>query len=127
MPGTELVVGDGRYAVCRLAADAAVPSWADGDGLVVVARTADELSIVCAEGRVPADVRREDGFACLSVVGPLDFTLTGVLAEIATALAEAHVSLFAVSTFDTDHVLVRADDLGRAVEALGAAGLRVTA
>ena len=126
MAGLELVVGEGRYAVCRLPADAPAPTWADGEGLVAVVRTADELSVVCDERRVPADVRCEDGFACLSVVGPLDFALTGVLAGIATALADAHVPLLAVSTFDTDHVLVRADDLARAVEALGAVGMRVT-
>jgi hypothetical protein len=105
-----------------------VPEWAsprDGDALHAVVHTAAETSIVCAAARVPDGVRAERGWRALTVEGPLDFALTGVLAALAVPLAEAGVSIFAVSTYDTDHVLVRSDRLRDAVEALRAAGHRV--
>lgn len=88
-------------------------------------RTAAETTVVCAEETVPGDVRAERGFRALAVAGPLDFALTGVLAALALPLAEAGVSIFAVSTYDTDHVLVREERLEEAVAALRAAGHRV--
>jgi uncharacterized protein len=91
-----------------------------------ITRTPDELSVVCAEEAVPAGVRAEHGFRCLSVVGPLDFSATGILASFASPLAEAGVSVFVVSTFDTDLVLVRQALLSQAVAVLRAAGHHVT-
>jgi len=113
------------YSICRLTATEALPAWAAavGDDFVSVTRTRDELSIVSASARVPRSVdQRNDGWRCLKVEGPLDLALTGVLASIASPLAAARVSLFAVATFDTDYFLVRAVDLDRAVEALTRAG-----
>lgn len=121
----KLSVSAGRYAVCRLEADEPAPAWAEGAGFVSVTRTADELSVVCREERVPAETRAEHGFRLLKVAGPLDFALTGVLASLSGALAGAGVSLFAVSTFDTDYLLVRETDLDRALEALAEAGHEV--
>ncbi|MCB9384490.1 MAG: ACT domain-containing protein [Bryobacterales bacterium] len=117
-----LTVMDGRYAVCRLAADAPAPDWVPGGGFVSITRTAEELSVVCPQGAVPEGVPQEKDFRILKVEGPLDFSLTGVLAGLSGALAEAKISLFAVSTFDTDYILVRDADLARALEALTAAG-----
>ncbi|MBD0319700.1 MAG: ACT domain-containing protein [Gemmatimonadetes bacterium] len=111
-------------AVCRLAADA-VPAWLPAHGFVSVTRTADEFSVVCSEGAVPPGVVCERGWRCLAVAGPLDFGLTGVLASIATPLAAAAISIFALSTFDTDYVLVKADTLDAAVDALRRAGHEV--
>ena len=108
-----------RLAVCRLAPDAALPPWLAWDGgLISLTRTADELSIVCAEERVPGDVQAERGWRAFKVLGPLDFALTGILAGLAAPLAEAGISLFALSTYDTDYILVRAADLERALAAL---------
>ncbi len=115
----------GRFAVARLAPDAAVPAWAWAGALSSVTRTARELSIVCAEAAVPAAVRAERGFRCLAVQGPLDFSATGVLAALATALADAAISLFALSTYDTDLVFVRESSAAAATAALRAAGHRV--
>lgn len=115
----------GRFSVARLEADAPLPAWAATGSLAFVARTPDELSIVVDEAAVPADVRHESGFAALSVEGPLDFGLVGILARIATALARVQVPILAQSTFDTDYVLVREDDLGAAVAALEADGIEV--
>ena len=112
----------GRLAVCRLPPDAPVPAWAWGGAVQSVTRTDAELSVVCAEGAVPAGVRAERGWRALRVRGPLPFDAVGVLASIAAPLAAAGVSIFSLSTFDTDVVLVREGDLDAAVAALGGAG-----
>jgi hypothetical protein len=87
-----------------------------------VTRTPDELSVVADEAAVPAGVRAERGWRALQVAGPLDFNLTGILASLAYPLARAGISLFAVSTFDTDYVLIKEDKLHDALAALQAAG-----
>ena len=115
----------GALAVCRLPPDAAPPTWAVGN-VTSVTRTPDELSVVCAEAAVPADVRSERGFRCLAVVGPLDFSLTGVIAALATPLAQAGISVFVVSTFDVDLLLIRQTLLAEAVGILCASGHSVT-
>jgi uncharacterized protein len=113
------------YAVCQLSADAPIPSWADGVGFVSISRTTDELSIVCLADRVPDDVRSEQGWSCLQLVGPFEFTLTGILAAILEPLADAGIGIFAVSTFDTDYVMVKAEKLEATIIALEARGHRV--
>ncbi len=113
----------GRFAVCRLGADEAVPDWAlasGSPGLLSVTRTDRELSIVADEDRVPASTCAERGWVALRVAGTLDFGLVGVLSVLTGALAAAGVSVFAVSTYDTDILLVKATDSERAIEALGA-------
>src|SRR5262249_30084183 len=112
-----LVVLRGCYAVCRLPADAPYPIWATGE-FVSISRTADELSVVCAEDAVPSKVRCERGWRCLRVAGTIDFGVLGVLASLTGALAGAGVSVFAVSTYDTDYLLVKETDLDRACDAL---------
>lgn len=119
----------GRYAVCRLEAEEAVPASVLAPhrrdpypGFASVTRTARELSVVCEEDRLPEGTRREGGWRVLEVEGPLDFGLTGILAEIAAPLAQVGVSIFSVSTYDTDYVLVKEENLAKAVEALRAAG-----
>lgn len=93
--------------------------------MVSITRRAGELSVVCAEERVPSAVRAERGFRALELEGPIDFQEVGVLHALTGPLARAAVSLFAVSTFDTDLVLVREETLARALEALRGAGHRV--
>lgn len=122
---SDLLLLPQRLAVCRLAPDAAIPSWAAGP-FFSITRTADELSVVCPEDAVPADVRCESGWRAFQVAGPLDFSLTGILAAIAAPLAAAGVSIFAVSTFDTDYVLVKEANLARAIDALREAGHPLT-
>lgn len=112
-------------AICRLPPGAPVPAWAWTGEPASVTRTRDELSVVCRADAVPDGVRREAGWRCLKVEGPLDFGLTGILAALTAPLAAAGVSVFAVCTYDTDHVMVKAEDLDRAVQALRAAGHRV--
>jgi hypothetical protein len=114
----------GRCAVCRLEPDEPVPAWARGE-FVAVTRTAEELSVVCDETAVPEDVVSEQRWRCLKLQGPLDFSLVGVLASLLAPLAAESVSIFAISTYDTDYVLVREGDLARALHALRGAGWEV--
>lgn len=112
----------GRFSVARLPSDAPAPTWGAGDGFHSITRTAQELSIVCSESTVPKEVRSEAGFRALQVAGPLDFQLVGILLSLAQPLAEAGVSIFTLSTFDTDYIFVREEHLERARAALAAAG-----
>jgi hypothetical protein len=119
----ELRVLDDVLALVRLPADAPVPAWVGGRDLLAVVRTRRELSIVCRDDTVPeniAEVQRD--FRAFAVVGTLDFAQTGVVASLAEPLAEAGISIFGVSTYDTDHILVRADRLEEAKRALVEAG-----
>jgi hypothetical protein len=113
-----LLVADGIFAVCRLEPGAPVPGWATAGAFFSITRTADALSVVCPEEAVPGGVQCERGWRCLRVAGAIPFSAVGVLASLTTPLAEAGVSVFAVSTFDTDYLLVKAADLGRAVDIL---------
>ena len=111
----------GRYCICRLEPDAPTPAWTVLATFCSVTRTGDELSIVCNQDAVPPDVRADRNWRLLGVEGPLDLSMVGVLAGLTTTLATAGVSLFAISTFETDYLLVRDDDLLRATEALSEA------
>jgi len=115
-----------RLAVCRLAPEQPVPGWLDRMPFWSLTRTADELSIVLPEEAASPAWRIEPGWRVLKVRGPLDFGLVGVLAQLTGALAGAGVSLFALSTFDTDYLLVRESDLVRATEALTAGGCAIS-
>jgi len=110
-------------AVCRLNPNMAVPDWATRNGeFLSITRTTDEVSIICSDQAAPKDAKCERGWRALKVAGPLDFSLTGVLASIATPLAQAGVSIFAVSTYDTDYVLVRGENLDKTIRTLSNAG-----
>ena len=110
------------FAICRLEANTAIPSWATAGRFFSITRTAEELSIVCQESLVPDGIQCERDWRCLQVAGPIPFTTVGVLASLVQPLAEAGISVFAVSTFDTDYLLVKAADLARTIEALGLKG-----
>jgi len=120
LPPLRLRAYPGRLAVCRLEANDPLPAWATAPAapLVAIARTQDELSIVCPEERLPAGVRAERGWRAIGVVGPLDFGLTGIMAALSGALAAVGISLFAISTYDTDYILVKEEALDRALDAL---------
>jgi hypothetical protein len=121
----KLTLLDEPLAVCRLAADDRVPSWALElhHSFLSLTRTQDELSVVCPEVAVPPDVETDSGWRALTVEGPLDLSMTGVLASLAAPLADAGVALLAIGTYDTDHVLVK--DVDRALAALARAGHEV--
>jgi uncharacterized protein len=122
MASLPLVLLPERLAVCRLAADAPLPGWVAGPGFVSITRTDEELSLVLAADRVPGDIMAVQGWRALKVQGPLDFTLTGILAALTAPLADAGISLFAIATYDTDYVLVKEETLAASITALRAAG-----
>lgn len=121
MKSVSLRVLEGEFAVWKLPRDTPLSEIGDAPFLSIT-RTAAELSIVGPADQVPDGAPVETGWACLEVQGPLAFELTGVLAGISAPLAAAGVPIFVVSTFDTDYVLVHSAHLGRAVQALEAAG-----
>lgn len=115
------VAGQG-LVICRLEADAIVPAWAPRGAFFSVTRTQEELSLVCAEERVPADVKRSGRCALLKLHGPFPLTETGVASAFVSPLAEAGVPVFLIATFDTDYVLVPEERLEVALAALKQAG-----
>jgi uncharacterized protein len=117
-PTLAMTVFDERLAICRLDAGGEIPAWATGDSFFSVTRTADELSIVCPEENVPEGISQEQGWRALKLEGPFELSMVGILASVAAPLAGAGVSIFVVSTFDTDYVLVRERQLDLAVYAL---------
>jgi hypothetical protein len=126
MPQTfTLTVLAETFAVSRLDKRTSVPTWACSGAWWSVTRTDDELSIVCPEAQVPAEVASNQGWKCLKVEGPLDLTLSGVLVSLSEPLAEARISAFSVSTFDTDYLLVKAENLPATVRLLSPAGLQI--
>jgi hypothetical protein len=117
-----IVIYQKMYAVCRLEPDAAVPAWAEGPEFVSITRTAAELSIVCQQDKLPEDVRAEKNRRLMRIEGKLGFELTGVLASVTAPLSKAELSIFAMSTYDTDYLLIADEDLQKASEMLEAAG-----
>lgn len=110
---------DDRLAICRLGSEDHVPRWAlTASGFTSVSRTGDELSIVVGERNVPLEVTSDRGWVALRVAGRLDFALVGILARLTGALASARVPVFAISTYDTDYLLVKEHDANRAAVAL---------
>jgi hypothetical protein len=113
---------DELYAIVRLEPDAELPDWVQVGHFWSATRSESELSVVCREEDVPTDASAERGWCALELAGPLDFSLTGVVAALVTPLAEAEVPIFVISTFETDYLFVRERDLERSVDALAEAG-----
>jgi hypothetical protein len=112
----------GSYAVVRLDASEQLPAWVGGGPFVSITRTDAELSVVCPQEAVPPAVQAEPGWRCLRVRGPLGFGMTGILAGLAGPLASSGVSIFVVSTYDTDYLMLQERDLDRGIDALSRAG-----
>lgn len=126
MPLT-LTVLPNSYSVCRISPQNDIPEWFLKSPFFALARTAEEISIACESSCVPAkcDLKEELDWRVLKVEGPLDFSLTGILAGLATTLSDAGISLSAISTFDTDYLFVKEDKLQMTTTALQARGYRV--
>jgi uncharacterized protein len=113
------------FTICRLPAEPLPPEWALGGSFSTISYSLDELSIVCPQGQVPAELPGATisaGWRCLRVAGTMDLSLVGVMARLSGALAAAEISIFTVATYDTDYLLVRAELLPQAIAALAAAG-----
>lgn len=124
MTSLELREVPGDYAVWRLPPDSGLPEI-DAAGFLSVTRTNEEISVVSSSSVVPDGVPCESGWSCLQVVGPLPFELTGILARLTALLAAAEISVFAVSTYDTDYLLVRTENLQAACSALREGGCAI--
>ncbi len=112
-----------KYAVCRLDPNGPIPYWALlGDDFVSLTRTRSELSVACLQENVPEDIRAERGWRCAKVEGSFDLSLPGVHVSLAIPLAQADISILAIATYETDHLLIKEEDLERAVQVLEDAG-----
>ena len=112
----------GLYALVRHTPGAAVPDWATRGDFTSITRTADELSIVCPAGNLPVEVRPPHRWVCLKLEGPFPFSQTGVLLSFIEPLSNNGVPIFAISTYDTDYVLIQEEYAGDAVSALQQVG-----
>lgn len=112
----------GSFAICRLPAKSPLPEWAMHGDFFSVTSSAQEVSIVCSELQVPPSVACEGEWACLKLEGPFPFSETGILSSFIRPLAEHAIPIFALSTFDTDYVLVKHESVEKALVALRAAG-----
>jgi len=121
----KLLLWSETLSICRLGGDAPIPEWALTGGFSSITRTAQELSVVCPQDQVPPGIQKRDGWKALQVEGPLDFSLTGVLASLTEPLAKEGISVFAISTYDTDYLLVREEQLKGAIQALRGEGYEI--
>lgn len=107
-----------KYGVCRLDKNHIIPKWAQNGDFFSITKTCDELSIVCLENNIPHDIKCEKDWRILKVEGPLDFSLVGILSKLSTILANKGISIFAISTYDTDYILVKDIDIDNAITSL---------
>jgi uncharacterized protein len=121
----KLVVLPEHFIFARFAPSALLPSWATQGRFFSVTRTHDELSVVCATDEAPASFRDHMHWRAFKVRGPFALSEVGVLASLTTPLAEAKISLFVISTFETDYILVNSEQLPHAIEALRKAGHKI--
>jgi hypothetical protein len=112
----------GLYAIARLAPDAAIPAWATKGDFTSITRTADELSIVCPAENLPPDVHSPHRWICLQLEGPFPFSQAGVLLSFIRPLSDNGIPIFAISTYDTDYVLIEENDIGGVTGTLRKAG-----
>lgn len=109
-----LTVLTDTFAVCRFTSDTSIPDWAYKSSFYSITRSADELSVVCSQKYIQGDGKIDKGWRVLKVEGPLDFSLVGIMANLSGTLAAGGVSIFVISTFDTDYLLVKEENLQKA-------------
>lgn len=107
-----------KYGVCRLEINEEIPKWAINSQFYSITKTQDELSIVCPQNNIPSNIKYEADWRILKVEGPLDFSLIGILSSISNILANNKISIFAISTYDTDYILVKDKDIENATKVL---------
>ena len=113
------------FTIHKLSPDLSIPEEILKSNYYSVTKTDNELSVVCSELIEVKSLQSSKGWKCIKVKGPLDFNLTGILAGISDILAQANISIFAISTFDTDYILVRSKDLSSARNKLRKAGYKL--
>ncbi len=116
---------NGDFAICYLDPKAQIPLWSRNDLFYSLTMTKDELSIVTLQAQVPKGIKCDPFWNILMVIGPLDFSLVGVLADISKVLKAAEISIFVISTYETDYILVKKDNLQKAITVLNNSGYEV--
>ncbi len=107
-----------KFGVCRLEIEALIPEWAQAGQFYSITKTSDELSVVCCQDNIPDGIKCEKDWRILKIEGILDFSLIGILASISVILATNNISIFAISTYNTDYILVKEKDINNAVKVL---------
>ena len=115
-----------QFAICQLAASEGLPSWASDSSFVVQARDARESTVVCQQRLVPPHITAARNWKCFQVDGVLDFSLVGIISSLTSALAVNNISVYVVSTFSSDYLLIREADLENAIQAWQNAGHEIT-
>ena len=118
MDNLTLTLQPAMLGICRLESPEEIPSWVNDSEFFSITKTKEELSIVCPEQNIPDGTRSEKGWRAFKIEGPIDFSEIGVLSSILSPLAEACISIFAVSTFDTDYLLVKNEQLELSISVL---------
>jgi len=113
-----LSIVKGGFTIHRFSSDAKIPMEILQESFYSISKTEDELSVVCESSVKLMSDSCENDWSCIKVLGPLDFALTGILADISALLAQAEISIFAISTFDTDYILVKTNQLEKSKQAL---------
>lgn len=119
-----LRVIDGSFSISRLGPNEPIPPEVLENQFFSITKTDEELSIVCETNNSLKSMKTEDGWSLIKVEGPLDFSLTGILASLANPLAQAKISIFTISTFDTDYLLLKKDSLNQATQVLKESGFK---
>ncbi|MCX7773243.1 MAG: ACT domain-containing protein [Clostridia bacterium] len=120
-----LLLYEEKLAVCRLAPEERIPEWAANSAFYSVTRTSEELSVVCMEGHVPEGVLCEKDWRMYKIEGILDFSLIGILSRLSTLLAQQGISIFAISTYNTDYILVKNGNVDTATKVFRSNGISV--
>ena len=107
-----------KYSVCRLNKYDEIPKWIFNEEFFSITKTEDELSIICLQDKIKDDVLCERNWKVLKIEGPLDFSLIGILSKISTLMANNNISIFAISTYDTDYILIKEESIDKAIELL---------
>ena len=121
-----LKVLDYTFAICRLPSTAKVPDWPYQGSFYSITKTLDELSIVCSQQFVTDMEKVDKDWKIIKVEGPLDFSLIGIMANLSSTLASGGISIFTISTFDTDYILVKEKNLKEAIDLLSKAGHKIS-
>jgi hypothetical protein len=119
-----LLVLDGIFAVCKLDPNVQIPEQ-DFQNFFSVTRTPKEISIVCLSAFVPNGAQCSEDWRCFQIEGVFDFSTTGILSSVLEPLAKANIGIFAISTYDTDYILVKQNDLEKATQVLSNEGHRI--
>lgn len=122
----EFEILSGAFSVCKLNPTEQIPAWLSKSSFSSITKTVDELSIVCEQGLVPTDVEAERDWVGLRIVGTIAFSQTGVISSITSPLAEAKISVFAISTFNTDYLFIKKENQEEAIITLKSNGLVVS-